>query len=411
MKKIVSFVLVLMLGLSCLSFAAAEEPTTITLWHRWGGANEKTLNQCVQEFMAENPDIKVDVIAKPGIYFDLLQSMIADAAAGNEKPDIFVGSYNLLNYIAEELVPTAVDELAPSKEAVAELYGRFTPEMLALAQYDGEQIGLPLAVSNMVMYCNMDIFEAAGLTRDDIPTTYEQAMEVAQTIKDKTGKYAFFMQVGDNWGDQGLIFSDGGELLSKDKTHVDFTNEGILHAIQTWQDMYNKGYTPVCTHNEGVAMFNSGDVAMLQTTIMSIRTFRDYVPNMEVAQCLGFEGKTKQLPAGGAAMISFATKDVRKAAAYRFLDFMTSQKGMEMFTTTGYLCVTKAEVPVNPGQEAAYAQTQYARPWECWPGGSAGLEIEARWLSVRSSILMENKDVAATLQALEDECNALLDNQ
>ena len=192
MKKIVSFVLVLMLGLSCLSFAAAAEPTTITLWHRWSGANEKILNQCVQEFMAENPDIKVDVIAKPGIYFDLLQSMIADAAAGNEKPDIFVGSYNLLNYIAEELVPTTVDELAPSKEAVAELYGRFTPEMLALAQYDGEQIGLPLAVSNMVMYCNMDIFEAAGLTRDDIPATYEQAMEVAQIL---------VLQLSDNYAE------------------------------------------------------------------------------------------------------------------------------------------------------------------------------------------------------------------
>ena len=84
---------------------------------------------------------------------------------------------------------------------------------------------------------------------------------------------------------------------------------------------------------------------------------------------------------------------------------------MEMFTTTGYLCVTKAEVPVTPGQEAAYAQTQYARAWECWPGGSAGLEIDARWISVRSSILMENKDVASTLKALNDECNMLLDNQ
>lgn len=94
MKKILSFVLVLMLGISCLSLAAAEEPTTITLWHRWGGANEKTLSQCVEAFMADNPDIKVDIIAKPGVYFDLLQSMIADAAAGNEKPDVFVGSYN-----------------------------------------------------------------------------------------------------------------------------------------------------------------------------------------------------------------------------------------------------------------------------------------------------------------------------
>lgn len=210
MKKILSFVLVLMLGISCLSLAAAEEPTTITLWHRWGGANEKTLSQCVEAFMADNPDIKVDIIAKPGVYFDLLQSMIADAAAGNEKPDVFVGSYNLLNYIAEELLPTTVDELAPSKEAAAELYSRFTPEMLALANYDGAQIGLPLAVSNMVMYCNMDIFEAAGLTKDDIPATYEQAMKTAQIIKEKTGKYAFFMQLGDNWGDQGLIFSAGG---------------------------------------------------------------------------------------------------------------------------------------------------------------------------------------------------------
>ena len=33
----------------------------------------------------------------------------------------------------------------------------------------------------------------------------------------------------------------------------------------------------------------------------------------------------------------------------------------ETFTKTGYLCVTTAEVPMVDGQEAAYAQTQYAR--------------------------------------------------
>lgn len=411
MKKILSFVLILLFSLSCLSFAAAEDPVTITLWHRWGGANEKTLNECIEAFMLENPNINIDVIAKSGAYFDLLQSMIADVVSGNDKPDIFVGSYNQLNYIAEELDPTTVDELAPSQQALVALYDRFTPEMLALANYNGKQIGLPLAVSSMVMYCNMDIFEAAGLTEEDIPTTYEEMMKVAQIIKDKTGKYAFFMQLSDNWGDQGLIFSAGGELLSEDKTRVDFTNEGLVHAIQTWQDLYNKGYTPVCTHNEGIAMFNSGDVAMLQTSIMSIRTYQDYVPNMVVAQCLGFEGQTKYLPAGGAAMISFSTSNEKKDAAYRFFDFMTSQKGMEIFTTTGYLCITKDEVPIVTGQEAAYAQMQHIRAWECWPGGSIGLEIETRYLSVRSSIIMENKDVASTLKELQDECNMLLNNQ
>ena len=82
-----------------------------------------------------------------------------------------------------------------------------------------------------------------------------------------------------------------------------------------------------------------------------------------------------------------------------------------MFTKTGYLCVTKDEVPMVDGQEYAYAQTQYARPWECWPGGSAGLEIDGRWLSVRNSIVMEGWDVKQSLADLQEECNMLLDNQ
>jgi hypothetical protein len=44
------------------------------------------------------------------------------------------------------------------------------------------------------------------------------------------------------------------------------------------------------------------------------------------------------------------------------------------------------------------------------PGGSVGLEIDSRWFTVRNAILMEGKDVVASLTALEEECNAMLDN-
>lgn len=157
-----------------------RRPSPLNLWHRWSGTNEEILAECVAQFEAEHPNIKIEITAKAGEYFELLQSMIADAAAGNEKPDIFVGGYNLLNYIASELEPTNVDELAPSQEELDALYDCFTPEMLALSNVDGEQIGLPLAVSNMVMYVNMDIFEEAGLTEEDIPTTWEEAAQVAK---------------------------------------------------------------------------------------------------------------------------------------------------------------------------------------------------------------------------------------
>ena len=295
MKKLMVILLALVIAVSSASFALAEEQTTITLWHRWSGTNEEILNQCVAQFEEQNPGIKFEITAKAGEYFELLQSMIADAAAGNEKPDIFVGGYNLLNYIASELQPTNVDELAPSQEELDALYANYTPEMLALSNVGGEQIGLPLAVSNMVMYVNMDICEEAGLTEEDIPTTWEEVMTVCETIKNNTDHYGMYVQLPDNWGDQGLIFSAGGEMLNEDKTRVNFTNEGCIKAIQMWQDLYTNGYAPVCTDAEAMANFSAGDIAMQCTTIMKINTFGEYVTyDLKIAECPGFEGQTKQ---------------------------------------------------------------------------------------------------------------------
>jgi multiple sugar transport system substrate-binding protein len=411
MRRLSVLLLVLAMTLSLALPVSAEEQVTLNLWHRWSGTNETILNDCVALFESENPGIKVDVTAKAGEYFELLQSMIADAAAGNEKPDVFVAGYNLLNYIATELNPVSVDQLAPDEAALSELYGRFAPEMLALSNVDGTQIGLPLAVSNMVMYCNMDIFKEAGLTEADIPTTWEEMLAVCETIKNNTSHYGIAIQLPDNWGDQALVFSAGGELLNSEKDRVDFTNDGCIKALNMWQTLYQLGYSPVATDTEQTANFSAGDIAMICTTIMKINTFGDYATfDLKIAECPGFEGLTKQLPAGGAAMISFSPDDARQAAAYKFMDFMTTQVGMELFTKTGYLCVTTDEVPMVPGQEAAYAQTQYARPWECWPGGSIGLEIDSRWLTTRNAILMENVDVVGALTALEEECNMMLEN-
>lgn len=410
MKKLMAILLSPIIVTSCGCVAFAEE-MTIILWHRWSGTNEEILNECIAQFEAQNPGIKFEITAKAGEYFELLQSMIADAAAGNEKPDIFVGGYNLLNYIANELAPTTIEELAPSQEELDALYANFSPEMLALSNVDGKQIGLPLAVSNMVMYVNMDIFKEAGLTEEDIPKTWEEVMEVCEVIKNNTDHYGMYIQLPDNWGDQGLIFSAGGEMLNEDKTRVNFTNEGCIKAIQMWQDLYTKGYAPVCTDAEAMANFSAGDIAMQCTTVMKINTFNEYVTyDLKVAECPGFEGQTKQLPAGGAAMIPFVTDEAKKAAVFDFMKYMSSAEGMETFMKTGYLCATNAEVSVVPGQEAAYAQTQYARPWECWPGGSVGLEIDARWLTVRNAILMEGADVVESLTQLEEECNMMLEN-
>ncbi len=413
MKKLLVMVLAIVIAMSMFTFASAEEQTTLTFWHRFaaGSNNANILEACCREFEKLNPNVKIEISPQGAEYFDLLQKMIADAAAGNPLPDVFFGGYNLLNYIATELDPVNIEDLAPNKEELDEIIGRFSPEVLSLAAYDGEQIGLPLAMSNMIMYVNMDIFKEAGLTEEDIPTTFEEVFEVCEVIKEKTGRYGFACQLADNWGDQALIFSAGGELLNADKDRVDFTNEGIIRAMQRWQDLYNNGYTPVCNDDELNANFNAGNLAMITTTVMKISTYADYADfDLRMAQTPGFEGFDKQLPAGGAAMICFSEDEAKQDLVFDFMQYMTSKDGMELFTDTGYLCVTTDEVSMIDGQAPAYEQIQYARPWECWPGGSIGLEIDAMWLSTRNAIIMEGKDVVETLTALDEECNMMLEN-
>ena len=387
MKKFFAMLLAVVMLASCASFAMADEPTTITVWHRWSGSNEAFLNEVLDAFQAEHPEVKIEVSAKAGEYFELLQSMIA----------------------ATEMDPVPVKDLAPSEEAYNAVTGKFLDTTLALGQWDGVQVGLPIACSTMVMYVNMDIFAEAGLTEADIPQTWEQLEEVCKIIKEKTSHSGTGIQLPDNWGDQALIFSAGGELLSADKEHVDFTNEGIVKAISMWQRLYNEGYIPLCTNNELYSNFTAGDVAMYFTSVMSLATLREYCAfNMDVCPVPAFEGHQKQLPVGGAAMISFSKDEAKKAAVWSFLDYFANE-GVKTFVKTGYLNPTTTEVEVVDGQEAAYAQMDSVRPWECWPGGSAGLEIDSMWISTRTDIIQNNMDVVETLSNLADECNALLD--
>ena len=175
--------------------------------HRWSGANSDYLAQVVRAFEAKNKNIKIDIIAKPGEYMQLLQSMVADIAAGNQPPDLFIGGYNLLDYIATELQPTELKNLAPNETALSELRSRFDKPIYDITNINGKQIGLPFALSNIVLYVNMDIFKAAGLSERDIPATWDEVIRVGKIIKAKTDKMPIAIQLPDTWADCSLIYS------------------------------------------------------------------------------------------------------------------------------------------------------------------------------------------------------------
>ena len=412
MKKLATLALILVLALTMGATGyAQDEKVTINLWHRWSSNTEAALMDVIKGFEEANPNVHVEVTAKSGEYFALLQSMIADAAAGNPLPDVFVGGYNLLNYIATELNPTNIDELAPSQEALDALYANFKEGMLELSQYGGEQVGLPYAISIMPMYINMDLFLKAGLTEADVPTTWDQVFEVAKVIEEKTDAIGVQIHnMEDAWGDQALVFSRGGQLLTEDKQRCDFTNEGAIAAISMWQDLYAKGYATALSSSEIQSTFTSGNLAIYCTSIMSVNTIVDYSDFEEkIFRTPAFEGHDLALPSGGAALISFTRDDSKKDAVWSFLNYAAGEGMRGWAENSGYLCPTNLELEKNQYMAPAYDCLDSAVTWECWPGGSVGMEIDRMWINTRNEILWEGADVAETLAALEEECNMMLE--
>jgi multiple sugar transport system substrate-binding protein len=382
---------------------------TLQLWHRWSGLNEEALNQVIRGFEAKNPDVKIVSTGQPGEYMELLQKMIADMAAGNPAPDLFVGGYNLMNYIHTEMNPVLINNLASNSAAYTEFANKYIPSMLKIGEIGGDQIGVPFALSNIVMYYNADIFKAAGLSDADVPKTWDDVIRVGTIIKEKTGKYAVGMQKVDSWPDLGLIYSNGGKLLTDDGKKVAFNNPQAAEAVAMWQSWHRRGLAAIDTDAELMASFIAGNVGMYVSSCMKLSSIRNSVTfNLKVAECPSFGTKRKALPAGGAAIMSFTKDKSRYNAIWRFMDYATSPEAMEMFTKSGYLAVTKAKVPMAPGQEAAYAQLEYAVPWTAWPGGSAGLEIDRIYINKRLEVIHGNLDVASTLNQVAADCNKLL---
>ena len=410
-KRYLSMLLALILTLALCGGVSAQEQVTLNLWHRWGGATEEAVQEVIEAFEAANPDVKVEVTAKAGEYFELLQSMIADAAAGNPLPDIFIGGYAMLNYIADELNVVTVDQLAPSQEALDQVYGRYG-DILKVAAYKDQQIGLPYALSNMVMWVNMDLWAEAGLTEEDIPETYEDLTKCLEQIVEKTGKNGACLATNDNWIDQVLSMSHGGSIITEDQDHISFNNDAVIGEMTWWQDLYNRGLSPKCTYTEMATMFYAGDVAVYCATIMNESTFQEYC-NFEYRAwpMPAFEGYEKKLPVGGSALISFTQDPERYAYTWRLMDFMSSDEAMEIWATkSGYVCPTSAKTPTTVNQDVCLSQFPCCSNYLCWPGGSVGLEIDSIWTNARNAILHDGLDIAEKLAEIEEECNMLLEN-
>ena len=235
-----------------------EENATITYWEmQWGGTSDyqAVVQELVDRFNSENEyGIKVDMqmIAWDGYYETFLTAVTSGAA-----PDVATGpSANPIQYavMGESLDLDPIMEAWKAEDS--SILTEIPEYMWTFYQYEGVQYGIPFGLDSKQILYRSDFFEEAGIT--DLPTTYDEFVETAQTLKEKfPDKIPVLMGAGDQTGGHisfTLAATNDSGLTTAD-AKADMLSDKNVHIYEFLKKLYDNGLV-----SEGSAGYKDADI-------------------------------------------------------------------------------------------------------------------------------------------------------
>lgn len=321
-----------------LGFGVAAAQTTITYWQYDYGTRVDAMNQLIEMFEAENPDIKVVQETFP---YDGYPAQVAASIPAGQGPDVAQLFYGWLPTWARAGYVVPLPEEHFDAE---ELDQNFAP-LVQAAKYQGTWYGLPTAVRSLALFYNADKLAAAGY--DAPPATWEEFIEIAKATTVRSGNR--FEEVGYGFAPTGqdhhvvrevLIRQFGGQPYSDDNLTVTYDDEAGTQALAFYTDFVtehefavpefvpgNNGYRDGFRVLENIAMIIDGSFAI--GDVQRLAEFEWGVTELPVFEN-GVQSNFGSFFMNG--LTPNATKDPAKAeAAARFLKFVTSDDAMKLW--------------------------------------------------------------------------------
>ena len=381
--KILACLTACMILLSLCPALAEEQNVTINFWHHYSAQsaeNETLMNVLIPAFEAENPGIHVNAVSHE---WAELHDKVLVSANSNALPDVARCDIAWLPEFQKMGILVALDEEMPD---FADVSGKLLDSAMSTAKIGGHYYGLALNTNSKIVFYNTAMLESAGVT---VPATMDEWVE---TVKKLSGENANGQQVW-GWNEPALagwnicpfIWSFGGSLTSEDQTTATgyINSPATVKAVKTFAELVKAG---------AITGFNAGDIPMTD----GFGTGR-YAMMLEgpwkSAELAGAYPDvaygTAPIPAGEGGSVSvLGGEDIamfntaNKEAAWKFIQFMTSEYAETEMAKCGQIPVNKAALESETVKAADYApfleaiQTAKARPTvAAWSEMDNGLQV------------------------------------
>lgn len=326
--------------------SAPAEPVKLTFWNNWDNVNMEVINELVDNFNADHPDIEVESVFQPyGEMMTLLQTGIASKTP----PDLAAADLIFLpQLVATEGIEPLDDYISADPDFVMD---DFYPLLSEYDVIDGVRYAFPVSTNNMQLIWNKDLFQAAGLDPDTPPTTWDEMRDMAIACQDPANGvvgFEFYTQPigeGITWQFQVWLWAAGGEFLNADKTAAAFNTPEGLQALSFVSDMLQgNGSQP------GEWGLFGEQKACMQLDGSWLFGYRAGAPfDWGIALVPAPAGGTTASNVGGEHLFIFKDSP-NKDAAWEFVKYLTSPATqLEWDMKTGFLPVRS-----SVGEDEAY---------------------------------------------------------
>lgn len=420
--KMLGLMLVIVLAFSTAALAQVE----IEFWHRYSGYRGELLDQLVQDFNDSQSNIVVNS-SYQGNYETMLPKILA-AIAGGAAPHAVTIDQFFVGELAEPGALVPLDAMI-SDELRSDVYEPFWQ----ISTYDDIIYSLPLAMSNVILYYNKDLFDAASLEYPNANWTWEDLQKSAIVLTQDTNGdsrpdiWGYELPFGPNvggpentiWLWQNFLWQAGGEFLTDNDTRAGFNTPEGISSLQFLVDLIHKHEAaPAHTDKEGES-FMRGIIAMEYNSSSQVG-YRDQNASFTVGTSILPEGPARKAAnVGGAnlALIDTGTAE-EQAAAWEFIQYLTGEHaGVIWATENGYIPTRFSTIETESYQEFlkatpnAQAYVDQLPYLEFRPSIPRYSETSAQVYRFIERALSGRLSVEEALAAAEEAVNQVLDTQ
>ena len=352
---------VLLFCTGCSGTVKKEEvPTTITVWHVYGGQVDSPLNDLIEQFnrtvgKEQQINVQVTSVSNTNTIHELVLAAANREPGATELPDLFISYPKTVMALPDDSILVDYKDYLSEEELSA-----FLPAFLEEGTVNDRLVILPVAKSTEIMFINQTIFDrfsqATGVTLEDLDT-WEGLFKAAEIYAQWTDE-----QTPDIPGDAKPMFVHdyyfnyfqvGTESMGEDFFQGDGLALGPAFQI-AWEPLAKAALKGGVWLKGGYATeaIRTGDSIVSVASSASILYYSDVVTYPDNTSeditlisrpCPVFENGDKLVMQRGAGFCLVRSTPEREQAAVSFLKWLTEpERNVAFVTRTGYMPVTRA---------------------------------------------------------------------